>query len=234
MANPRQRRKSKSSSYKPVNHARRAKKMQKKMPAIRGPKILQDSWDKSKTVRQNYAALGLQSSLNPLQSGGVEKELVRGQSKVPEIEEARPAPSSDDKLRRGFGRIVRDEDGNVLRIELPEEDDGDTGAKMDEDDGALPEAQIDDEVADKWVSHSASGLGTGSTTSVVDALESLAKSGSRTMRHTSSGEKTYLDRLVDEYGVDVEKMARDRRLNPEQKTVGELRRALKKAGLELR
>ena len=44
-------------------------------------------------------------------------------------------------------------------------------------------------------------------------------------------EITYLKKLVEGYGEDVERMAKDRKLNPEQRTVGELRRALGRAGL---
>lgn len=50
-------------------------------------------------------------------------------------------------------------------------------------------------------------------------------------RHPSSGEIKYLQRLVDKYGHDVERMARDRKVNTEQRAVGELQRALRKTGL---
>jgi nucleolar protein 16 len=36
--------------------------------------------------------------------------------------------------------------------------------------------------------------------------------------------------LIQKYGDNYEGMTRDRRLNPEQKTVGELKRAVTKAG----
>jgi nucleolar protein 16 len=39
----------------------------------------------------------------------------------------------------------------------------------------------------------------------------------------------YLERLVKKHGGDVERMAKDRKLNPEQRTVGELRRGLRRA-----
>jgi nucleolar protein 16 len=51
-------------------------------------------------------------------------------------------------------------------------------------------------------------------------------------RISSGGERRYLGRLVEKYGSDVEQMARDRRLNPEQRTSGQLKRALKKAGMD--
>lgn len=50
-------------------------------------------------------------------------------------------------------------------------------------------------------------------------------------RHVSAGEIKYLDRLVKKYGNNIEGMAGDLKLNPEQRTVGQLRRALKKAKL---
>lgn len=49
-------------------------------------------------------------------------------------------------------------------------------------------------------------------------------------RFTSSGERGVLRQLVDKYGQDVEAMARDRKLNVDQRTAGELKRAIKKAG----
>lgn len=47
-------------------------------------------------------------------------------------------------------------------------------------------------------------------------------------RYMSSGEIKYLEPLVKKYGEDVDGMWRDRKLNPEQRTVGELRRGLRK------
>jgi nucleolar protein 16 len=57
-------------------------------------------------------------------------------------------------------------------------------------------------------------------------------------RHSSMREISYLKKLISVYGVDSERMAKDRKLNPEQRTAGELRRALRNArldgGVELR
>jgi nucleolar protein 16 len=65
-------------------------------------------------------------------------------------------------------------------------------------------------------------------------LENLAASAIVQQRHTSDGERLYLEGLVRKYGDDLQKMARDRRLNPEQRTANELRRAIAKAGVLLR
>ena len=51
-------------------------------------------------------------------------------------------------------------------------------------------------------------------------------------RYTSDQEMNYLMRLISKYGADdVEGMAKDGQLNPEQKTAGELGRAIRRAGL---
>lgn len=49
-------------------------------------------------------------------------------------------------------------------------------------------------------------------------------------RYVSEGEAGYLRRLVGRHGENFEAMARDRKLNPDQRTAGELRRLMKKAG----
>lgn len=69
-----------------------------------------------------------------------------------------------------------------------------------------------------------SASATGSTTLSVP----LSGTGSR---HVSSGEIKYLRPLLKAYGNNIEGMAGDLKLNPEQRTVGQLRRALKKAAL---
>lgn len=238
MANPRQRRKAKSSTHKTVSHSRRAQKLLKKMPAIRGPKALQDAWDKSKTVTQNYVALGLQFALTPTQSGGAERTSIPpkvsgGTGLVSATLESDPLA-----IPRGFGRIIRDELGNVIRIDLPEvEEIQDLVPKTE-----LPEAGVDEKTMDDWVgclnkiqpNDTMNGRELSSpserVTHPVVALEKLSASGRTVLRHTSCGERSYLARLIQKYGDNYEKMARDRRLNPEQKTAGELRRAVGKAG----
>ncbi|KAF8184886.1 ribosome biogenesis protein Nop16 [Mycena galopus ATCC 62051] len=240
MANPRQRRKARSSSHRPVSHARNAKRNLKKAPPIRGPAILSERWDKRKTVRQNYAALGLIHTLNPSASGGVEPtettedapgNLMAASTSSP-LDTAPPIP-------KGHGLIVRDEDGNILRVELAEEDE--EMPQVDDRDKNMEELapEVEPHLLSKWVT----GLGGGKKgKGVVQELERIASSTHNTPntlsisnsgagpRHASGGEVAYLQRLVDKYGSDVEQMARDRKLNPEQRTVGQLTRSLKRCG----
>ncbi|KAK7049267.1 Nucleolar protein 16 [Paramarasmius palmivorus] len=158
MANPRQRRKARSSAHRPVSHSKNAKRNLKKMPPIRAPKVLQDAWDKQKTVRQNYAALGLVHDLNPSAPGGAEiiDVDVENENATPHCSDSCQSGTSSnvgsgDGIPTGYGRIVRDEDGNIIRIELPD-DEKDPSTMEDEDmDMAQLEPELEGEVKAKWV-----------------------------------------------------------------------------------
>jgi nucleolar protein 16 len=50
------------------------------------------------------------------------------------------------------------------------------------------------------------------------------------IRHPSTSEHVWLGQLVHKYGDDSDAMARDLKLNVWQKTAGEIRRMIKKAG----
>lgn len=241
MANPRQRKKLRSGSHKPVHHSRRAKTLLKKQPPIRGPKVLQDAWDKQKTVRQNYEALGLVATLNPTPSGGVERtwsasdgrETPADASTSSKGSSSQKAPKpSTDILAKGYGRIIRDEKGNIVDVQLA--DDGEAEVTPMEDVlGDILDPSRDEELA-PWVglgSNAAAGQNHAPSTHVVQALEDLSKGhGDALVRFASTGELAVLRRLVDKYGQDVEAMARDCKLNSDQRTTGELSRAIKKAG----
>ncbi|KAK7440185.1 Nucleolar protein 16 [Stygiomarasmius scandens] len=287
MANPRQRRKARSSSHRPVSQSKNAKRNLKKTPPIRGPKLLQQAWDKHKTVRQNYATLGLIHDLNPTESGGTERTAadvhitnsasgssgVNGEamasqtetltSNVVSVSEVSTASSSRSRpdasvkpssntlknasIPTGYGRIIRDANGNIVDVQLaegPEDEEDDSTIEGDVDmEQMTPE--LDDNAREKWVSNlgsKSSSVG-GTEGAVVKDLEKLStlKGASGTTlsasmtgvgaRYASQGEVAYFERLVEKYGTDVERMARDRKLNSEQRTVGELRRGLVRAGM---
>ncbi|PFH50066.1 hypothetical protein AMATHDRAFT_146106 [Amanita thiersii Skay4041] len=244
MANPRQRRKTRSSSHKPVSLSRNAKRNLKRTPTIRGPKILQDAWDKRKTVKQNYAALGLAHSLGATVPGGVEPPVTARTT----LDESMHLDSTDihsasSSVPTTLGKIIRDETGNVIDIELPSD------VNFPENiPGVKKDPEVDNDVMQKWVTKLGrcgirpSTSETNVHNKIVQALEqiSVPPNGNITMsmkvtgtggRAVSAGEKKYLERLVDKYGVDVEGMARDRKLNAEQRTSGELRRALRRTGM---
>jgi nucleolar protein 16 len=62
------------------------------------------------------------------------------------------------------------------------------------------------------------------------ALENLSATIQPVKRHTSTSEKEWLRLLVQKHAGDYERMARDKSLNVWQKTPGEIKRMVKKAG----
>jgi len=235
MANPRQRRKTRS-AHKPVHHSRQAKKLLKKQPPIRGLKILQEAWDKHKTVRQNYAALGLAVSLNPCTAGGTERatsvsEARTEANEVAFIDDSDPTVSmsggSEQDLPKGLGRIVKDDSGQIIAIET-NDDISPTPPhhRLDLVEVAAA-ATIHTPENQKWLF----GQTPGAVKSNVELIPSLSDVVIAPVpRIPPKGEMKFLQRLVSKHGRDVAAMMRDRRLNPDQRTEGEIRRAIKKAG----
>ncbi|KAN0066384.1 Nucleolar protein 16 [Thecaphora frezii] len=223
MANPRQRRKTKSgSSNKPSKSAKRRQHQKLvKAPEIKGPDVLKQAWDKKLTVRQNYAKLGLLPSLSPYQSGGLERSDPYHPANLAAAAAAAQASSQSDKPKKGMARIVRDADGNVVDIiEADQEEESTPWGKP------LKDVVESDEPVDNWMPPRVAD----DAQPVVTALKELEAQAAPVFRHTSAAERTWLHDMVQKYGDDVESMAKDRKINLLQKTAGEIRRAINKAG----
>lgn len=233
MANPRQRRKARS-THKPVHHSRQAKKVLKKQPPIRGPKVLQEAWDKHKTVRQNYAALGLADSLNPNTSGGAEcaASVTEARSVVNGVDNLDPAvlmSGGDRDLPIGFGRIVRDEAGRIITVETNDDvDPPPSNHRLDLVEEAAAAAAIRTRDGQSWISFGRTSGAEKPNTALTQALPDVFRGP--VPRFTSKGEIIFLQKLISKHGRDVTAMMRDRRLNPDQRTEGEIRGSIKKAG----
>lgn len=207
MPNPRQRKNNKNggSGGKPnANGLRRLHTKMNKAPTMKGPLALQQGWDKKKTVRQNYEALGLLTSI-PLDqsSNSTSKQSIK---------------EAEENLISGYGRIVRDAKGNVVDVILPEDDNEQEAGKEGETVGE------DSDEEEKEVAL------VPAKTEVVKTLEILSSTATPVKRHTSTSEKEWLTQLVVKYGDDRAAMARDPKLNVWQKTSGEIGRMIKKAG----
>ncbi|KAK4047281.1 Nucleolar protein 16 [Microbotryomycetes sp. JL221] len=331
LVNPRQRRKARSGGK--LSQSKQSKRNQHKV-VVKGPDVLVKNWDKHKTVRQNYAAMGLMPTMNPRQAGGLEPvERVpyavahRSAPTMQDMEAFDEAASDDDddddddqeeeddnarddteeatarhddattaaeapaKLQPGMARIIRDDDGKVIKVIMPgedgheveqvvksreergeddedeDEDDEEEGEEEEErpkvqrvsaiamrkrkqqdepqpwgkpmttwqgegSDEGEPESEDEDDIVPgkQGIPLTAKRRKVHAKTDVVRELESIASHEHKVARHTSQLEHEWLIDLVAKYGTDTASMARDRKVNVWQKTSGEIKRAIAKAG----
>ncbi|BFZ58146.1 Nucleolar protein 16 [Savitreella phatthalungensis] len=224
MANPRQRRKARSSAGKLTR--RTADKL--KRVNIAGNPVMAAHWDKHKTLRQNYKALGLVADPNHHVAGGVEK--LYPDEKVDSEDELAAGGGDDEEeedeqgLKANEAIIRRDADGNVVEVVYSKlakqkvRHQGDEGEDEDEDE----DARSDDSFMREETPEGDAGA---TKSEVVRALEERAARGEATRpRQASEGERAWLEKLTSKYGDDYKRAARDRKLNPMQQTSSDIAR----------
>nr|POE80920.1 nucleolar protein 16 [Quercus suber] len=203
--------------------------------------IIAQNWDQSQSLAQNYKRLGLTAKLNK-NTGGVER-------KARDLEEQ---TERDDPL----SIVATSRKGGVGEIQLEEakiERDQETGAILRVLDdagkrrprnklGDLLDDDDDDDDDDRgegvkgWNQHASnlkaatSRLGTAeSKTAVVKALEEEANRPVVKYKHKQSeGERLFVEELVQKYGDDYAKMARDIKINYMQRSEGDIKRRVKR------
>lgn len=193
MGSVRQKRSAKSGA---ARNTRRTKQKDRSAK-IKGNPIIEQNWDHNLTLAQNYKRLGLRSSLG-MPSGGREKSF----KELTTVEE--PKKEKPRKLSKNEGRIVRDDDGNVIRVEYAKEVDS------------------EDEQEEEWLGFEED------KTDVIRQLEEFASHEVKSPHFQSDSEKGWVERLIEKHGDDYEAMFRDRKLNVMQQSVGELRRRVYK------
>ncbi|TIB67856.1 hypothetical protein E3Q16_04048 [Wallemia mellicola] len=229
MAKPRQRSKQKSGSYRPTKTT--SNKGHRKTTLKNVPAELARQWDKSKTLRENYARLGLASNLKMHAVGGVEKELPSKMQQKEDRSDDNEESDAQKNTAAQMGRIVRDDEGNVVDVIIDEPSDKGKaketpwGQPLDSAHIETPSVPLtfDDEREDK----------TSSNTDVVKlstVLEAKAATARPVGRNTSADEWKWLIKIVKTHGRDLEEASRDLKINTWQKTKGELSRAVKRAG----
>ncbi|KAL7273700.1 hypothetical protein RUND412_003442 [Rhizina undulata] len=167
---------------------------------VLGNQIIAENWDKTQTLSQNYKRLGLTSRLNK-PSGGTEKTLSSLSHPAPVDAAAAPKPLGPNEAR-----IIRNEDGSIKEIVY--------GASHDEALNDYAEAEPAPVEA---------------KTDIVRLLEAQAANVAEKRERTQSGrEEEWIRVLVEKYGDDYEKMFWDRKLNPYQQSVGDLKRRVQK------
>ena len=112
----------------------------------------------------SYARLGLIHSLNPSAPGGSETKLEPSFDQGEMSVDAQPIPSSSSSsipVPAGYGRILRDEAGNVVGVELADDEDvNDVDVEETMED---LEPEVEESVMDRWAGNlgpkNANGLG---------------------------------------------------------------------------
>lgn len=199
-----------------LNAKRQMKKKLARAPTVHGADVLKDNYDPKLTLRQNYARLGLVASLDVRpDTGGVEK------FPSPCTSTAAAEKAEGEKPRKGMAKVIRDDKGNIIDIVEADASDSEETA------WGKPLTSVADEQLVQDYMPAQKGT---KPNPVVQELEEMAAKAEPVHRHTSNFEAQWLKNLVQKYGEDTEKMARDRGLNIWQKTQGEIKRAIKKAG----
>lgn len=116
------------------------------------------------TSLASYAALGLVHSLNPLASGGAEHDPTKQStsSSTSTAEASHPSQASTAApIPKGYGKIIRDIEGNVVRVELNADDEQHVEEQAADGMQGLQEAEVDREVMANWVTKLGGGRGSG-------------------------------------------------------------------------
>lgn len=149
-------------------------------------------------MENSYQRLGLRSKLGNV-TGGTEKTLS-GVTAAREQAE-KEAASAVQKLKPGEARIKRDADGKVIGVEY----------------GKTAEEALND-------SDDEEDSGPAPAPGIVKLLEEQAKLGYKRERTQSEREEEWIENLVAKHGDNYEKMFWDKRLNPFQQSVGDIKR----------
>ncbi|KAI9296470.1 hypothetical protein K502DRAFT_340963 [Neoconidiobolus thromboides FSU 785] len=195
MVNPRQRRKLKNPVQK-----RKAKKTNRKT-AVPGIALVQQHWDKSKSIQENYSNLGLMQRLNK-PKGGISSQITEDSTKPFDLSNCESMDNATLSRYIGpeFGVIERDEEGNIVNITIAD--------KEDYIDKPLPKAPA--------------------KTEFMKELESLASQEVTAAKFIGELDRKMCVQLINKYGDDFKAMSRDHKINMNQLTPKQIKRLIEK------
>lgn len=186
--------------------------------------VLQQAWDRAKTLRQNYEAFGLVASLNGT-AGGTGREaaaVVEAQRRMEVLKSALEWRDPGD-LHRSLkddpveGRFISASTGDII-------------VKHPIDGTILVDKRVNrigSKISAKWVSQPTAPSHTNGNP-IVKQLEAEAADPIKLPRHVSEQEYLMFLDLVKKHAFDYAAMSQDMRLNKYQLTAGQLKRKIHK------
>lgn len=183
-------------------------KAKSKKTNLLGNAVVAANWNQKETLTQNYRRLGLTSRLNGF-TGGMEKNLSKTSTESalaianvkPTVLEPREVRVERDPETGRIVRVLNNKKENPLNDQLLSDD---------EEDVERPRESV-------------------RSTGIIAELERQAsRVPEKKPRQQSAREREWLERLVNKYGDDTQKMARDMKLNPMQQTASDIGKRIKK------
>ncbi|EUC33091.1 hypothetical protein COCCADRAFT_97000 [Bipolaris zeicola 26-R-13] len=198
--------------------------------------IIAKHWNQKETLSQNYRRLGLTARLNHA-TGGTEKTIALLGLNDEKSSRADTAAGSTANALNIVSKAKKPE--NIPTEEIEVERDPETGAilrvvgTLENKNNPLndPLVEIEDGEEMQWngfamvPEHKADEP----ENPVIKQLEEAAMNGARKApRGQSQREQEWVERLVNKYGDDYAKMARDLKLNPMQQTAADIKKRVVK------
>jgi len=188
--------------------------------------------NKKETLSQNYTRFGLVAKLGKTTGG----TAPSNRSNLNTATDPLAAQSAEQGLlRMQEVKVERDAQGRITRVVRDSNPLNDPLNELDGDSDSDAEAQQAREQEQQRRYEAWSGFQGEEDKERPEVLRALEREANqpteKTVRHQSSREVEWLQRLVARHGEDTAAMARDAKLNPMQQTAADIRRRLKKAGL---
>ncbi|KAL4943440.1 nucleolar protein 16 [Aspergillus oleicola] len=232
MGNIRQTKKNRSSAPKQKPKRQGVLKSGKKKINVLGNQIIADNWNRKETLTQNYRRLGLMHRLNAPSGGSEKRKTANGLEEIGDSLHIKGSVDAQKSSAVKDVKVERDpETGKIIRVIRPEDDEVEIAGRKVRASNPLNDPLNDIAEVDIDVLSQGQGQGKKPASHIVQQLESQADAeGSvpKKPRHQSTRETEWIERLVERHGDNYAAMARDRKLNPMQQTVGELRRRINK------
>lgn len=168
-----------------------------------------------------------------------------------EQEQSQAGPSSNqpmDKkskdIPKGFARIIRDDQGNVIDVVMSAYDEAEDHPDQPEEQAQSAEPELEENEDTPWgrplvsreletrLQKAAEPVPAKSAAlrQLEERTAEQSKIKAASLRFASSAEQDYLRQLVKKHGTDISAMAKDFKLNQDQRTAGQLRKAFARCG----